>query len=183
MRVSKTGALVDAAPFALVDLSTAVLQEGCCDLEPTVSFDGTNYLVAYRDPRGVAPPSGGNFASISAARVSTAGVLLDGTPTTPGIVVAASKTITRGRVRSAFLNGAHWLVWETNAPQQLNASRVSTAGVASSAWTDGFTLAPAVDITELPAIAGSPAGPLLVWLHRVPVPAYLSELIGLRIYP
>src|SRR2546430_8465965 len=44
------------------------LQEACCDLEPTVTFDGTNYLVAYRDPRGVAPPSGSNFASISAAR-------------------------------------------------------------------------------------------------------------------
>jgi hypothetical protein len=183
MRISKAGALVDAAPFALVDLSMAVLQEACCALEPTLSFDGTNYLVAYRDPRGVAPPSGGNFASISAARVSTAGVLLDGTPTTPGIVVAASKTITRGRVRSVFLNGAHWLVWETNSSQQLNASRVSTAGVASSAWTDGFALAPAVDITELPAIAGSSAGFLLVWLHREMVPVYFSELIGLRIYP
>ena len=115
--------------------------------------------------------------------MSTAGVLLDGTPTTPGIVVAASKTLTHGRVRSAFLNGAHWLVCETNSLQQLNASRVSTAGVASAAWTDGFTLAPAVDITELPAMAASSAGPLLVWLHREPVPSYYSELIGLRIYP
>lgn len=183
MRISKAGAAVDAAPFALVDLSTAVLQEPCCDLEPTVSFDGTNYLVAYRDPRGVAPPSGGNFASISAARVSPAGTLLDGTSTTPGIVVAASKTTTRGRVRSVFLNGAYWLVWETNAPQQLNATRVSTAGVASPAWTDGFTLAPAVDITELPAVAGSSGGPLVVWLHREATPAYYSELLGLRIYP
>ena len=182
MRISTAGAPVDVAPFALVDLSTSMLQEACCDLEPTLSFDGTNYLVAYRDPRGVAPPSGSNFASISAARVSTAGVLLDGTPTTPGIVVAASKTISRGRVRSVFLNGAHWLVWETNS-QQLNASRVSTAGVASSAWTDGFTLTPAVDITELPAMTASSAGPLLVWLHREIVPAYNSELIGLRIYP
>ena len=182
MRISKVGALVDAAPFALVDLSTAVLQEGCCDLEPTVSFDGTNYLVAYRDPRGVAPPSGGNFASISATRVSTGGVLLDGTPTTAGIVVAASKTVPRGRVRCVFMNGAYWLVWETNSSQQLNASRVSTAGVASPAWSDGFTLVPPTNITELPAIAGSSSGPLLVWIQRQMSPAYSSELIGLRIY-
>ncbi|TLZ30442.1 MAG: hypothetical protein E6K25_08335 [Gammaproteobacteria bacterium] len=60
---------------------------------------------------------------------------------------------------------------------------MSTAGVASSAWTDGFTLTPAVDITELPAMTASSAGPLLVWLHREIVPAYNSELIGLRIYP
>jgi hypothetical protein len=183
MRVSQAGTLVDAGPFTLVDLSTAVLQEACCDLEPTLSFDGTNYLVAYRDPRGVAPPGGGNFASISAARVSTAGLLLDGTATSPGIVVAASKTIPRGRVRSTFMNGAYWLVWETNSPQQLNATRVSTAGVAASAWTDGFVLVPAAYITELPAIAESSAGPLVVWLQRQLNPAYLSELIWLRIYP
>lgn len=183
MRVSTAGTLVDAAPFALVDLSTALLQEPCCDLEPAVTFDGTNYLVAYRDPRGVTPPSGNNYASISAARVSTGGVLLDGTPTMAGIVVAASKTIARGRVRSAFLNGSHWLVWETNASQQLNASRVSTAGVASSAWTDGFFVAAGSNFTELPAMAPSTTGPLLVWLQRTAAPVYLSELLGLRIYP
>src|SRR5205823_8373823 len=134
---------VDVAPFALVDLSMAVLQEACCDLEPTLSFDGTNYLVAYRDPRGVAPPSGGNFASISAARVSTAGLLLDGTPTTPGIVVAASKSTPRGRVRAVFMGGTYWLVWESSNPQdQLSATRVTTSGTAASAWTDGFTIVP-----------------------------------------
>src|SRR5207244_109753 len=34
MRISKAGAPVDVAPFALVDLPMAVLQEGSCDHEP-----------------------------------------------------------------------------------------------------------------------------------------------------
>src|SRR4029077_9560815 len=83
MRISPAGVLLDATPFALVDLSTAVLNEGCCDLEPTVAFDGTNYLVAYRDPRGTNGVSGLNHASISAVRVSKAGALLHGTDPTP----------------------------------------------------------------------------------------------------
>ena len=184
MRVSAAGALVDAAPFALVDLSSAMLQETCCDLEPTVSFDGTNYLVAYRDPRGVSGVAGTGLASISAARISKAGVLLDGTTTTAGIVVAASKSQPRGRVRSVFTGGVYWLVWETNSQFQFNATRVSTAGMASAAWTDGFTIVLATDIIEVPAIAASSAGSLLVWL-QTPQSATTtqSQLMGLRIYP
>lgn len=182
-RVSPAGSLVDVAPFALVDLSSTVLDEPCCDLEPTLSFDGTDYLVAYRDPRGASGPSSSNYASVSAARISTAGALLDGTATTPGIVVAASKSVPRGRVRSVFTGGAYWLVWETNAPQRLNATRVMPTGVASSAWTDGFTIVPAADITELPVITVSSGGPLLVWLQRQFSPAFQSQLMALRIYP
>ena len=183
MRVSPAGGLLDAAPFAVVDLSSATLQESCCDLEPTVSFDGTNYLVAYRDPRGVTGVAGTGLASISAARISTAGVLLDGTATTAGIVVAASKSQPRGRVRSIFTAGMYWLVWETNSPQQLNATRVSPAGTAAAAWTDGFTMAPAAQLTATPAIAASSAGSLLVWLQTQSTPPPQTQLLGLRVYP
>ena len=185
MRISAAGVLLDATPFALVDLSTAVLIDGCCDLEPTVAFDGTNYLVAYRDPRGTSGVSGLNHASISAVRVSKAGVLLDGTSTTAGIVVAQTKDLPRGRVRAVFTGGVYWLVWEVSlagSPQQLNATRVTTAGVVSTNWPDGFMIAPAVYMTELPAFANSAQGPLLVWLHREPT-APMAELMGLRIYP
>jgi len=184
LRVSAAGALVDAAPFTLVDLSSAMLQETCCDLEPTVSFDGTNYLVAYRDPRGVTGVAGTGLASISAARISQAGVLLDGTTTTAGIVVAASKSQPRGRVRSVFTAGVYWLVWGTNSTSQFNATRVSTAGMASAAWTDGFTIVLATDIIEVPAIAASSAGSLLVWLQTPQsTTTTQSQLMGLRIYP
>jgi hypothetical protein len=181
-RVSPAGTLLDPAPFALVDLSHAMLNEGCCDLEPTLAFDGTNYLVAYRDPRNVPGISGLGYASISAARVSTAGVLLDGTATSAGIVVTASNNVPRGRVRSTFMGGVYWLVWGTNAIGQLNATRVTSAGVVSSAWGDGFTIVPAVPYTELPEMAASSAGSLLVWQQRDPNGSQ-TQLMGLRIYP
>jgi hypothetical protein len=183
MRVTPAGALMDATPIVLADFSMAVLAEPCCDLEPTLSFDGTNYLVAYRDPRGEPGDTALNYATVSAARVSTAGVLLDGTPTAPGIVLAKSKSVPRGRVRSVFLGGAHWVIWETNSSQQLNATRVTPAGVAASTWTDGFAIVPATGLPQLPALAGSSAGALLVWLQKQSNQSPQSQLTGLRIYP
>ncbi|HWS70075.1 MAG TPA: hypothetical protein VN325_45515 [Steroidobacteraceae bacterium] len=184
-RVSPAGALVDAAQLVLVDLSTATLNEGCCDLEQDIAFDGTNYLVAYRDPRSVTGISGLNYASISAARVSTAGLLLDGTPTTPGIVVAASKSTPRGRVRTVFTGGTYWLVWESSNPQdQLSATRVTTSGTAASAWTDGFTIAPmqTQSYTRIPVLAAGSSGSLLTWVE-VDTNTRQTQLMGLRIYP
>jgi hypothetical protein len=179
-RVSPAGALVDVMPIAVADFTAASSLEPCCDLEPTVSFDGTNYLAAYRDPRN---GTAANAASISAARISKSGTLLDGTSTTPGIVVAASKSVTRGRVRSIFASGAHWLVWESSVPQQLNATRVTTTGVPSPAWTDGFTIVPPADTVGLPVFAGSSAGPLLVWQQYQTAAPYQWQTFGLRIYP
>ena len=77
-RVSPAGTLVDAAPFALVDLSSTVLDEPCCDLEPTLAFDGTNYLQwPTGDPRGASGPSSSNYASTYRQPGSpTAGALL-----------------------------------------------------------------------------------------------------------
>jgi hypothetical protein len=184
MRVSPAGALLDPAPLTLVDLSTAMLAEGCCNLAESLAFDGTNYLVAYRDPRSVSCVSGLYCASISAARVSTAGVLLDGTTTSPGIVVAASKSTPRGRVRAVFMGGVYWLVWESSNPTpQLSATRVSTAGVASSAWTDGFTMVPPQGgaYTQAPVLAAGSNGSLLTWL--VIDSSSQEQLLGLRIYP
>jgi hypothetical protein len=183
MRVSPSGTLLDATQLVLVDLSMAVLNEGCCDLEPTLAFDGTNYLVAYRDPRSVTGVSGLNYASISAARVSTAGLLLDGTPTTPGIVVAASKSTPRGRVRAVFMGGTYWLVWESSNPQnQLSATRVATSGTAASAWTDGFTIVAPQNYTQIPVLAASSSGSLLTWVQVDPN-THQTQLMGLRIYP
>jgi len=184
-RVSPAGVLVDAAQLVLVDLSTVILNEGCCDLEQAIAFDGTNYLVAYRDPRSVTGLSGLNYASISAARVSTAGLLLDGTPTTPGIVVAASKSTPRGRVRAVFTGGTYWLVWESSNPQeQLSCTRVTTSGTAASAWTDGFTIGPPGQsyYTRIPVLAASTSGSLLTWV-QVDANTRQTQLTGLRIYP
>lgn len=183
-RVSTAGGLPDAADLVLADLTAATLSEPCCDLEPTIAYDGTNYLVAYRDPRS--GPSNSGYASISAARVSTAGVLLDGTTTTPGIVIGTSKTASNTRVRSVFMGGTYWLVWESGYPlTQLSATRVSTSGVVASAWTDGFTIVPPQTYTEIPRLTSSSNGSLLTWVqvNSIDPNAGQTQLMGLRIYP
>lgn len=180
VRISPSGAILDSTPVKLFDGSTPDVTQLCCNLEPSVSFDGTNYLVAYRDPRG--DGSNTSDASVSAARISTAGVLLDGSATTPGIVVTSTKSQPVGRVRSVFTGGADWIVWENGSPQQLSGARVSTAGTVSAAWTDGFTVVPAQDVTEYPAIGASPAGALLAWLRRKAYPSTMTSLEGLPIF-
>jgi hypothetical protein len=184
MRVSPTGVLLDAAPLKIVDGSTADIAQVCCELEPAVSLDGTNYLVAYRDPRG----EGGNTsnASVSAARVSPAGTLLDGSATVPGIVVTTTKATAKGRIRSAYTGGAHLLVWEGGSPQLLAGARVSPAGGVSSNWADGFTVVPGldtIDYPEFPALGANAGGAFLAWLHQQPIPSTMTDLRGLSIVP
>lgn len=180
VRVATSGAILDASPIRLFDGSASDVTQPCCDLEPTVSFDGTNYLVAYRDQRGAGNTAGD--ASVSAARVSTAGALLDGSATTPGIVVSSSKTQPVGRVRSVFSNGVHWIVWESGSMQQLSGARVSPAGAVSGTWAAGMTVVPAQNVTEYPAIGASSTGAYLAWLRRAPAPSTLTALAGLPIF-
>lgn len=56
-RVSKTGVVLDPTAFLVMDDSGPASSGAgpCCYLSPTVSFDGTNYLIAYRDLRSAAP--------------------------------------------------------------------------------------------------------------------------------
>jgi hypothetical protein len=189
MRVSTAGALVDSTPLLVMDASSLSDSSSgpsgiCCDLSPSVTFDGTNYLVAYRDPRGAAPYS--NRATVSAARVSSAGVLLDGTASMPGIVVASATDIVVDRVRSDFINGAHWLTWGSGAPSSLSASRVSPSGAVPAAWPNGFRLVPesaAGATAQWPAVAAAGAnGGLVIWLQAQPNATSTTSLWSMPIY-
>jgi hypothetical protein len=168
VRVSRTGTVLDAQPVLIMNSSGAGTNSSglCCDLEPAVSFDGTNFLVAYKDTRGAGPYS--DTGKISAARVSTAGVLLDGSATTTGIAVTTATGVHIGRVRSAFFEGAHWLVWDGGSSDSLTASRISPSGTVPSAWPNGFTLVPAIAAqgTDLwPALAATASAGLVTWTH------------------
>lgn len=192
VRVSKAGAILDPTPLLIAnnfgpDSSGA---GPCCDLQPTVSFDGTNYLVAYLDQRNASANFEltiySEYATISAARVSTSGVLLDGSATTPGIVVSRAQGMVTDRVRSAFINGAHWLVWGSGSPRTLHASRVSTGGAVPAAWPDGFSLiaAPTAQAAaQLPAIVASSDGGAVTWLQVQSNPSTLTALRGMQIFP
>jgi hypothetical protein len=187
MRVSPAGALLDAMPLKIVDGSTPDMNMMCCELVPTVSFDGTNYLVAYRDPRSATTIVGvatGN-ASVSAARISPAGTLLDGSATVPGIIVTSVKSTPKGRISSIYTGGKHLLVWEGGSNQFLAGARVSTAGTVSTNWSDGFTLVPgldSIDFPKYPALGAGGGGAFLVWLHQQPIPSTATSLQGMSIF-
>ena len=106
----------DPTPLLIMDDTGAGTNASgdCCDLQLTVSFDGTNYLVTYRDTRNAGAYVGN--ATISAARVLN------------------------NRTRGTFVNGAQWLVWSNGPEYRLNASRVSMSGQVPTVWPDGFSL-------------------------------------------
>ena len=191
VRMSRTGAILDSTPLLIVNnFGPATSGAGpCCDLQPAVSFDGTNYLVTYLDQRNASSSAAlsiySGYATISAARVSTSDVLLDGSPTTPGIVVSTAQGLVTGRVSSAFINGAHWLVWDSGTPRTLSTSRVSTAGTVPAVWPNGFSLVPpaaAQAATQLPAIAAGSNGGQVTWLQAQASPSTLTALRGMPIF-
>jgi len=177
VRVSAAGAVLDATPIGIAHQSSP-----CCGyMSPSVSFDGTNYLVTYRDPRG---QGGSSFnAAVSAARISKAGVLLDGTLAAAGIVVTSAPGVPLGHVASVFRDGAHWIVWESGTPNALSASRVSPAGLVPSAWQNGFPLVPATGEVSSPAIAAGGSAGYVTWLHGQGTSPETTSLAGLAVFP
>ncbi len=176
VRVSAAGAVLDATPIGI-----ALQSSLCCGyLSPSVSFDGTNYLVTYRDPRG---QSSTFNATVSAARISTAGVLLDGTLAAAGIVVTSAPGVPLGHVASVFRDGAHWIVWEGGTRNGLSASRVSPAGLVPSAWQNGFPLVPATGEVSSPAIAAGSSAGYVTWLHGQGTSPETTSLAGLAVFP
>ncbi len=181
-RISTAGTLLDASPIQIVDGSTADFGNSCCDFSPAVSSAGGSYLVAYRDTRG-APNAFNGDASISATRVSTTGMLMDGSATSPGIVVTASKANLKGRVRSALIDGSVLLIWETGQPLSLAATRIAPAtGAVSTTWPEGFSLVPASDTIGSLALGTGSGGAYLAWLNGTVNPKSVTSLGGLRIF-
>jgi hypothetical protein len=136
-RVSPVGTVLDTAPLRLVDTSS-LTGNFLPQARPTVAFDGTNYFVAYLDSRTL--PGGG--LTVSANRVSPSGVLLDGTPAQPGIVVTSDPTLGAEHLGTAFLGSQHWLAWEQSSSTGTSVfgARVSTSGMLTSPGTNGFVL-------------------------------------------
>jgi hypothetical protein len=158
-RVSTSGVVLDPVPLNLFGQLPGLA--GYIPIIPSIAFDGTNYLVAYRDSRPVL----GGSATVSAARVSPAGVLLDGSPTTPGISVTMDKTLQIGRVSVAFLGTEYWLVWDQSmlsSASQLFAARISKAGVVASPGPNGFPLI-RMNTNDTPAIGANPQSGILTW--------------------
>jgi hypothetical protein len=123
-RVSPNGVVLDANSTIV---STAVNEQEV----PTIAFDGTNYLVAWRDTRP-------GWGELYAARVSRTGELLD----PAGIRVTMSREAFIDVPALAFDGTNYLLVWSqwTNAYNaQIRGARVSRGG--SLLDPDGFEIA------------------------------------------
>jgi hypothetical protein len=147
------------------------------ELQPAVSFDGTNFLVAW----GVGMGSGGRIA---AARLSQAGTLLDTTSLT---VSTISSTYTEAQVRPALaFDGVNTLVaWEDirNGSRDIYANRLTKAGQVLDG--NGFVLATSANQKQLPKLAFDGTNTLAVWVDWIDTSTTNrdSSIVGRRVSP
>jgi hypothetical protein len=136
-RISRAGAVLDPSPLRLWDTSS-LPNSAVPSAMASIAFDGTNYLVAYRDSRA----QSASGPTISASRVSPSGKLLDGSSTQTGIVVTSDPTLGAQRVNTAFLGDTYWLIWQqsSSSGSSLFGARVSTDGLLVSPGANGFVL-------------------------------------------
>jgi hypothetical protein len=142
-----------------------------------VSFDGTNFLVAW----GVGMGSGGRIA---AARLSQAGTLLDTTSLTLSTI---SSTYTEAQVRPALaFDGVNTLVaWEDirNGSRDIYANRLTKAGQVLDG--NGFVLATSANQKQLPKLAFDGTNTLAVWVDWIDTSTTNrdSSIVGRRVSP
>ena len=163
-RVSPAGVVLDPDQ---IPVSTATDSQ----FEPSVAFDGTNYLVAWRDGRNEGGASGGD---IYAARVTPEGVVLD-----PNGIPVFAEQGTQRDLTIAF-DGANYLVAWTNlwADVDVYGTRVSTAGAVLD--PEGIPIAAGPGAQEEPAVAFDGDNYLVAW-GAAPGPDY--NVYGTRVSP
>jgi len=162
VRVSPTGVVVDSAPILIADPAKGAFN-------PSVAFDGTNYLVVWL---GALNQTGGVYG----ARISTAGVLLDGTPDSGGIPITTSSTLTLDAPQVVYTGTEYLVVWQLVGYVQfgsmgVQAARVSTDG----ALVSGANLAIAVsgpatidsNYFNGPALAVGPTYGAVIWYETL----------------
>ena len=77
------------------------------------------------------PQGGSGNSNISAARISPAGTLLDGTPASAGIAITTTPGSYSSPVSVASMGGESWVTWSSgsvSAETQVSGALVSTAG-------------------------------------------------------
>lgn len=152
-RVSSAGVPLDGDGFAISD--------GALDqVEPCVGFSGSSFLVAWSDLR-----AGSGFSDIRAARVTPAGRLLDGAPSSGGIVVSDAP-FDQARPALASSGSGHLVVWEDwrGGTADIFGTPVSAGGVLGD--PAGRRVSDAEGDQTRPSIAFHGQGYLVVWEDR-----------------
>ena len=158
-RVAPNGSILDPSGFAIC---TAIKHQW----QPSVAFDGTNYLVTWDDQR--------NFShKIYGARVSAAGNVLD----TAGIEISIGAG-QKYNTALAFDGTNYFVVWEDGRNStydlEIYGARVSTAGNVLD--PDGINLFVSVYDQVKPAVAFDGINYLVVWQDD-----YHENIDGVRV--
>jgi len=146
-RISPQGRVLDPNGIAI---STALLDQW----NPSISFDGGNYLVVWDDRR-----SGGGEANIYGARVSSSGVVLD----TAGIPISLAPSYqTFPRVAYDGANFiAAWMDRRSGSTNDIFGARVSSAGVVLD--TAGIAISTAANNQYYPGLGSDGTNTLVTW--------------------
>ncbi|MDI7268549.1 MAG: hypothetical protein QME96_11185, partial [Myxococcota bacterium] len=151
-RVSGAGVVLDAWPGFVIGATPSY------DLSPAISFDGTDYFVAW---------SAGRFGNwgVYGARVTTAGMVLDAA----GIAISTA-TNDQSQVSVAFGGGYYLVVWRdfrngATSGWDIYAARVSTAGVLQDGppATGGIVVSAEAGTQQYPAVTYGAGDFLVVW--------------------
>ncbi len=146
-RLTQTGTVLDPGGLAI---STAANYQQF----PSVAFDGTSFLVAWQDFRGI-----GDYSHIYGARVTQAGTLLD----TGGFSI--SPTDYDQKSPAIAFNGTDYLVvwedWRGSSYYDVYGARVTPAAVVLE--PDGIVISQQADAEYLPAVATGDSDFLVAW--------------------
>jgi len=135
-RVTEAGVVLDPEGFA-------VAQTGKGSYQPRVAFGGGQYLVVWEDARNVVNP-GQNQGDIYAARVSTAGVLVDGPPLSGGLRVSGAISVTPRQADVVFAGSEFLVSWAAGSYSNVEplsgifAARISGSGTRKPATGYGL---------------------------------------------
>jgi hypothetical protein len=159
-RVNRSGAVLDPVgiPIATGDQSES---------EPNVSFDGTNFLVAWSDTRPADLET-----DVYATRVSPAGAVLD-----PGGFAVATGTGPQSPAGISFGGGNHLVLWSAPGARLL-ANRVTPAGAVLDGV--GIPIAQATSDLESAEVAFDGTNHLVVWSGGGSGP---PDVFGVRVTP
>jgi hypothetical protein len=162
IRLDGTGIIVDSIS---IPISTAPWNQ----YEPSIAYDGTNYLVVWQDYRN-------EDYDIYGARVEQSGILID----TAGFAISTAIGFQR-KISLAFDGTNYLVVWTDyrNGNYDIYGARISQSGTVLD--SNGIAISIAVKTQQSPSIVFGDTNYLVVWVDLRDSTTNLSDIYGARI--